>query len=339
MKGTDGKRLDGKGGKWRKTYCKSKEKSDGVEKEDGSSLGRQGKERRRGWTWEGREKRLVKRKKYLPWPCALLGKWEARASNTSGAHQHHLICCVDNILTASSLDLHREKEDCAERQTQFGDSGRNTTNAIQLQRGSVGQEDPRCPRCPKTLIWNQLPPSYIHFDTITGQWSDSLDWPQSSGRASHLHRAGRGRNSGGLCLREERRREETNKRADRKKKRWRTDEVIDRRGESSLTGSTEREHFTSAIVRPPEQTQQLLSPISSPPPPLSPFTFCSLHCRSPPSPPLQSATHYYTLGMETLSFLSWGNTHTHTHSLTVEWINQHVQTKVVSWLSHSLMHR
>lgn len=66
MKGTDGKRLDGKGGKWRKTYCKSKEKSDGVEKEDGSSLGRQGKERRRGWTWEGREKRLVKRKKYLP---------------------------------------------------------------------------------------------------------------------------------------------------------------------------------------------------------------------------------------------------------------------------------
>lgn len=43
MKGTDGNRLDGKGGKWRKTYCKSKEKLDGVEKEDGSSLGRQGK--------------------------------------------------------------------------------------------------------------------------------------------------------------------------------------------------------------------------------------------------------------------------------------------------------
>lgn len=54
------------------------------------------------------------------------------------------------------------------------------------------------------------------ISTLTQVESDSLDWPQSSGWASRLHRAGLWwRNSGGLCLREERRREELNKRADR----------------------------------------------------------------------------------------------------------------------------
>lgn len=59
--------------------------------------------------WEGQKQRK-KREKYLPWPCALLGKWQIRASNTNGAHKYQLICPVDNILKTSSLDLQREKK-------------------------------------------------------------------------------------------------------------------------------------------------------------------------------------------------------------------------------------
>ncbi|KAF3839975.1 hypothetical protein F7725_018692 [Dissostichus mawsoni] len=38
------------------------------------------------------------------------GKWDTRTSNTSGANKHHLYFPMDNILTTSSLDLHKEKE-------------------------------------------------------------------------------------------------------------------------------------------------------------------------------------------------------------------------------------
>lgn len=115
-----------------------------------------------------RERRLERRKKDLPWLCALEGKWETRTSNTSGAHKHHRICPVDNILQPA--DLQREKEDYDEKiQSERGGKARKkgsqrhkergisvTMNAIQLQRASVGEGVPPCPH--KTLIWNQLTP-------------------------------------------------------------------------------------------------------------------------------------------------------------------------------------
>lgn len=55
---------------------------------------------------------------------------------------------------------------------------------------------------------------------------------------------------------EERRR---NEQKSGQKKRWRTDRVTDRQGESSLIDSPAREHFMRAIVRRQEQTHQLLS--------------------------------------------------------------------------------
>lgn len=61
----------------------------------------------------------------------------------------------------------RERQPQTERKGDFSD--RSIMNAIQLQRACEGQEDPPCPRSPKSLIWNQLLKPNIHFDTITEQ--------------------------------------------------------------------------------------------------------------------------------------------------------------------------
>lgn len=66
--------------------------------------------------WDGEKQReeqdigSIEKKQYLPWPCALLGKLETRASKTSGTHKHLLICPVENILISSSLILQRAKK-------------------------------------------------------------------------------------------------------------------------------------------------------------------------------------------------------------------------------------
>lgn len=126
---------------------KSKEKLDVVDKGGiGHHLKGKGREEEgRDVESERTERWLGKRN--LPWLCALLGTWETRASSTSGAHKHHLICPVDNILTTSSLDLRRERIDYVEkkqskRERKGGFSDRNAMNAIQLRRASQG---PPCP--------------------------------------------------------------------------------------------------------------------------------------------------------------------------------------------------
>ena len=68
------------------------------------------KEDRCGMGGEKRRAKTGQETKHLPWLCAFEGKWDTRTSNTSGANKHHLYFPMENILTTSSLDLHKEKE-------------------------------------------------------------------------------------------------------------------------------------------------------------------------------------------------------------------------------------
>lgn len=217
---------------------------------------------------------------------------------------------MDNILTTSSLDLHKEKEYYVDKMQSRGENQERKSerkkekgnfsdfmNAIQLQR-MPQVEEPPCPRDPKTLIWSQLTPVWysLWYNYRAAVCESRLTAEQRSSLPPTLG----SNNSGGLCLREERR---SSEQSIWQKERWRTNSVIDRRGESSLIDSSARANTTAALL-----TISFYHP--------SLVVLCSL----PFSPACRSLSHtMMDTDRHTYHISPW-ETHT-------RWIQQHVQQK------------